>query len=118
MGESNIYLMLRDFYRELGNSSIKHLFPQDLEKASEKSAAFFVFLLGGPPLYHEKYGPPMMRQRHLPFEISERERAVWLDCFKNVLNEAEVRYQFPHEYKAEFFAFLESFSAWMVNSRE
>lgn len=53
MGEENIYLMLRDFYRELECSPIRHLFSEDLEEASRKSAAFFVFLLGGPPDYQK-----------------------------------------------------------------
>ena len=57
----------------------------------------------------------MMRKRHMPFEISDRERCVWLNCFKKVLVEAESKYKFPIEFKDEFIDFLESFSSWMVN---
>ena len=49
MGEENIFKMLSDFYQELGQSSIRPLFPPDLEEASRKSAKFFVQVLGGPP---------------------------------------------------------------------
>ena len=49
MGEENIKLMLKDFYHLLGQSSIAGMFPKDLDKASEKSALFFIGLLGGPP---------------------------------------------------------------------
>ncbi|HEY5039140.1 MAG TPA: hypothetical protein VIJ93_08735, partial [bacterium] len=42
MGEENIFKMMSDFYKELGKSSIRPLFPQDLEEASQKSAKFFV----------------------------------------------------------------------------
>ena len=38
MGEANIFRMLADFYRELGNSAIHALFPGDLVAASERSA--------------------------------------------------------------------------------
>src|SRR5579872_7038563 len=81
MGEANIFKMLSDFYQELEKSTIRSLFPPDMEEASQKSAMFFVTLLGGPALYAEKYGPPRMRARHIPFEIDEAARQVWLSCF-------------------------------------
>jgi len=116
MGEENIFRMLEDFYSELEKSSIKHLFPQDMKAAAHKSATFFVFLLGGPPLYHQKFGAPMMRKRHLAFAIDEAARQEWLGCFHKVLEKAE-KYQFPSEYLPEFYRFLDQFSAWMVNKK-
>ena len=74
MGEANIFRMLADFYAELGGSSIRGMFPNDLQASSERSAMFFVGLLGGPPLYQQRYGAPMMRARHLPFPIDEAAR--------------------------------------------
>lgn len=117
MGEDNIFSMLSDFYIELEGSSIRHLFPANMQEASKKSAAFFVFLLGGPPLYQERYGAPMMRQRHLPFAIDEEARRVWMDCFRKVLEGAEEKYRFPCEHMESFKGFLEQFSSWMVNKR-
>ena len=115
MGEKNIFLMIEDFYRELEKSGIRHLFPEDMLAASKRSAAFFVFLLGGPPLYHQQYGPPMMRKRHLPFIIDENARQTWLTCFHTVMNKAEEKYSFPENHKQEFLLFIEKFSEWMVN---
>lgn len=117
MGEANIFRMLHDFYAALEQSEVRHLFPPDMAAASEKSGAFFVFLLGGPPLYHQRFGPPMMRRRHIPFRIDEEARQVWLRCFNETLVDAETKYNFPAEHKAGFIAFLESFSGWMVNTR-
>lgn len=117
MGEENIFRMLEDFYLELEQSEIRYLFPKDMVQASKKSGAFFVFLLGGPPLYQEQYGPPMMRQRHLAFAIDEGARQVWLNCFRKVLVDCDNKYQFPSEYLEEFVQFLERFSLWMVNTR-
>jgi hemoglobin len=71
MGEENIFKMLKDFYHALESTPIRHLFPENMEEASKKSAAFFVFILGGPPLYHQRHGPPMMRKRHMAFTIDE-----------------------------------------------
>src|SRR5215475_4752007 len=85
MGEANIFKMMSDFYKELEKSELRPLFPADMEEASRKSAAFFVGIMGGPPLYIEKYGSPRMRARHLPFEIDEKARQEWLRCFEKTL---------------------------------
>ena len=115
MGEENIFKMLSDFYQELGKSSIRHLFPPDLVEASKKSAKFFVQVMGGPPLYVIDHGPPRMRARHMPFEIDEQARQVWLSCFEKILEDADRKYQFPLQHMTGFKEFLMGFSAWMVN---
>jgi len=115
MGEANIFKMMSDFYKELERSEIRHLFPSNMEEASQKSAMFFVTLLGGPPLYLQKYGSPRMRARHLPFEIDEQARQVWLTCFDRTLEGCDVKYNFPAQHLESFKTFLKSFSAWMVN---
>lgn len=117
MGEEGIFKMLADFYAELETSSIRHLFPGDMHEASKKSAAFFVFIMGGPPLYQERHGAPMMRKRHMPFRIDEEARQVWLQCFKKVLIDADSKYNFPLEHMPGFWNFLDKFSAWMVNTK-
>jgi hemoglobin len=116
MGEANIFRMLADFYAVLGQSTIRHLFPADMGAASERSAAFFVGLMGGPPLYHQRYGNPAMRARHMPFRIDEAARRVWLDCFDEVLADAPEKYAFPSEHLESFRQFLRAFSMWMVNT--
>ena len=116
MGESGIFRMLSDFYGELGHSSLRSMFPRDLEAASRRSAAFYVQLLGGPPMYSELYGAPRMRRRHFPFEIDEKARIVWRDCFYKVLEQAERKYNFPGDHLPAFRDFIEYFSRWMVNT--
>jgi hemoglobin len=116
MGEENIFKMMADFYEELETSAIRGMFPSNMQKASEKSAAFFVGLLGGPPLYHERYGNPMMRGRHMPFAIDEAARQVWIACFEKVLENATNDYNFPAEHLPGFRQFLDGFSRWMVNT--
>ena len=117
MGEENIFAMCADFYAEIEHSSIRHLFPENLPEESKKIAAFMVGLLGGPPLYHQRYGDPMMRARHMKFPIDEAARQEWLRCFKLVLANAVTKYQFPAEHLDGFIKFLDGFSAWMVNRR-
>jgi hemoglobin len=116
MGEANIFKMLEEMYDELEQSTIRHMFPEDMVEASRRSAAFFVGLLGGPPMYHMLYGAPRMRARHLPFRIDEKARGEWLACFEHVLENAVEEYNFPEEHLEGFRAFLVGFSGWMVNS--
>jgi hemoglobin len=121
MGEENIYAMLEEFYSLLATSSIREMFPADspeeMKEASRKSGDFFIFILGGPPLYHQKHGNPMMRKRHMAFLIDENARNVWLATFKKVLETAPDKYQFPRQHLPGFLTFLEEFSAWMVNTK-
>ena len=116
MGEANIFKMMADFYGELEQSAIRGMFPQNMEKASQKSATFFVGLLGGPPLYQERYGNPMMRGRHMSFAIDEAARKVWVACFEKVLENATNDYNFPADHLPGFRQFLDGFSRWMVNT--
>lgn len=116
MGEANIYKMLSDFYFELEKSSIRFMFAKDMQAASQRSAAFFVGLFGGPPQYQERYGNPMMRARHMPFPIDQAARDVWLACFLKVLEDAPARYNFPLQFLQGFKDFLAGFSLWMMNT--
>lgn len=116
MGEDGVFGLLEDVYLLLGESEIRELFPPDVVAASRRSAAFFVQLLGGRPLFSELYGPPRMRQRHLPFEIDDAARSAWLACFERALADAPARHGFPPEHLAGFVAFLRGFSTWMVNA--
>lgn len=118
MGEAAVFRMLEDFYAELARSEIRGMFPAEpeaLRAAAHKSAAFFVGLLGGPPLYQQRHGQPMLRARHLPFPIDEAARREWLACFDRVLEDAPARYGFPAEHLQGFRDFLDAFSGWMVN---
>jgi hemoglobin len=116
MGSENIVQMLEDFYLELEKSEIRDMFPPDMQSASRKSAAFFIGLCGGPPLYHQLYGHPRLRRRHMPFAIDNNAKDVWLDCFKKILKDAPEKYSFPKEHLAGFINFIEGFAPWMVNS--
>lgn len=116
MGQENIFRMCADFYAQIEHSSVRHLFPENLPEASTKIAAFLVGLLGGPPLYQQLFGDPMMRARHMKFPITEADRQEWLRCFKVVLADAG-KYAFPVEHLPGFINFLEGFSAWMVNRK-
>jgi hemoglobin len=69
---------------------IRKLHPQDLSTSRKKLYLFLSGWLGGPPLYVEKYGHPMLRARHLPFPIGIDERDAWLACMLQAMEDKGV----------------------------
>ncbi|MFC5469960.1 globin [Cohnella suwonensis] len=65
------------------------LFPEDITPVMEKQYLFLTQFMGGPPLYSNEYGHPMMRARHLPFEITPERANAWLDCMALALSETD-----------------------------
>lgn len=115
MGETHIRTMIREFYGKLHTSPIKAMFAgRGLEESVARNSAYFIWLLGGPPLFQEQYGPPRLRARHLPFIITESSRQIWLDTFLDVLDHPQ-GFTFPREHLDNFKQFLRTFSKWMVN---
>ena len=61
-----------------------------LESAREKLYLFLSGWLGGPPLYTDRFGHPMLRARHLPFAIGSVERDQWIACMVQAMEETHV----------------------------
>ncbi len=59
--------------------------PQDMDEVKARLTAFLCGWLGGPVVYPQNYGPPMMRRRHMPFPIGPKERDIWLSCARQAL---------------------------------
>lgn len=68
-------------------ANIRPLHARSLKVSRDKLYKFLTGWLGGPQLYVEEYGHPMLRARHLPFAIAERERDEWLWCMRRALDE-------------------------------
>jgi hemoglobin len=71
-------------------AGIRAMHPPDLATSREKLYLFLTGWLGGPPVYVERYGHPMLRARHLPFPIASSERDQWLRCMDQALDEQEM----------------------------
>lgn len=63
---------------------------RDIAHSAEKLTMFLSGIMGGPPLYHEKFGHPRLRMRHFPFTISEREADQWLYCMLKAMDEVGI----------------------------
>lgn len=66
---------------------VRALHATSLKSSREKLRLFMTGWLGGPQLYVEKHGHPMLRQRHFPFAIGTVERDEWLWCMDRALAE-------------------------------
>jgi hemoglobin len=90
-GMDKVRALVERFYQlmdELPEAyGIRKLHAQDLQGATEKLYKFLTGWMGGPQLYVEQYGHPMLRARHLPFPISSAERDQWLLCMNQALSE-------------------------------
>ncbi|HTN95296.1 MAG TPA: group II truncated hemoglobin [Gallionella sp.] len=81
---------------------VRKLHAQDLQGATEKLYKFLTGWMGGPPLYVDQYGHPMLRARHLPFPISSTERDQWLLCMNQALSEVVEDVALRQELSAAF----------------
>lgn len=68
-------------------AEVRALHARSLKMSREKLFLFLSGWLGGPQLYVERYGHPMLRARHMPFPIAERERDQWLWCMERAIAE-------------------------------
>ncbi|MRG29314.1 globin [Laceyella tengchongensis] len=91
-GAKTVRAIVEAFYpRVQAHPLLKPIFPEDITPVMEKQRLFLTQFLGGPPLYSEKYGHPMLRARHLPFPITPARAEAWLACMSEALDEAGVQ---------------------------
>jgi hemoglobin len=82
-----------------------------LESAREKLYLFLSGWLGGPSLYTDRFGHPMLRARHLPFSIGNEERDQWMACMMQAMEETEV----PQALRAALEEAFQKTADWMRN---
>ncbi|MDQ1004733.1 hemoglobin [Neobacillus niacini] len=87
-GQETIDKLLAAFYpRVYTDPELRPLFEGDMEEIMRKQRMFLPQFLGGPALYRQEFGPPAMRERHLPFEVTPRRAQCWLRCMKEAFQE-------------------------------
>ena len=90
-GETAIRTLVEKFYYFMDTlpeaKGIRDMHQADLTSAESKLIKYMTGWLGGPNLYIEEYGHPMLRARHLPFAIGESERDQWMFCMNKAIEE-------------------------------
>lgn len=71
-------------------AALRKAHPGPLDNARRRLFMFLSGWLGGPPLYTDEFGHPMLRARHLPFSIGEIERDQWMACMTRAMEEVGV----------------------------
>ncbi len=66
-------------------ANLRRVHGPSLASAREKLTLYLTGWTGGPPVYVQRYGHPMLRARHLPFSIGVTERDEWLWCMERAL---------------------------------
>jgi hemoglobin len=90
-GADKVRALVHRFYQimdELPESyGIRKMHAADLQSSEDKLFKFLSGWMGGPQLFIQEYGHPVLRRRHMPFAISESERDQWLLCMNQALQE-------------------------------
>jgi hemoglobin len=93
-GESKLRELVDRFYNLMDSepafAGIRKLHPADLANSRDKRFMFLSGWMGGPGLYAERFGHPMLRARHLPFAIGAAERDAWMACMIRAMEETGV----------------------------
>ena len=83
-GIENIRNLVENFYDIMDSDpkvvTLRAMHQADLTETREKLFMFLSGWTGGPQLYIERYGHPMLRRRHMPFAIDESARDQWMYC--------------------------------------
>ena len=90
-GEQGILKLVDRFYFFMDSlpeaQGIRSIHQPSLDSAKSKLFKYLSGWLGGPDLFVDEFGHPMLRARHLPFSIGESERDQWMLCMNNALDE-------------------------------
>ena len=93
-GEPALRKIVRRFYEVMHTTddvkSLRDIHPENLQGSEDKLFMFLSGWLGGPNLFIEKHGNPMLRARHLPFKITKNERDQWMRCMVQAFDDCEV----------------------------
>ncbi|MFD1017872.1 globin domain-containing protein [Thalassobacillus hwangdonensis] len=90
-GRDTVEVLVDAFYQHVGkHPALIPIFPSDLTETARKQKQFLTQFFGGPALYTEEHGHPMLRARHLPFEITPTRKDAWLSCMEKALDEAAI----------------------------
>ncbi|PBB06132.1 globin domain-containing protein [Salimicrobium humidisoli] len=96
IGDEKLQILVDAFYKRVAShSELTPIFPADLTETKRKQKQFLTQFFGGPPLYIQEHGHPMLRARHMPFPITPTRRDAWLSCMREAV--FEVGIEQPYE---------------------
>ena len=116
IGAEKINQLVQAFYPKVyDDPDLSPLFEGDMDEIMRKQRLFLTQFLGGPTLYSNEFGPPAMRQRHLPFEITPKRAQCWLRCMGEAFEEVGLDKTPEGQF---FYSRLQQVAAIMINTPE
>lgn len=106
-GEKGVRSLVDRFYDLMDEDpdyfGIRKMHPQDLSESRNKLFWFLSEWTGGPALFKERFGPPILRRRHMPFSIGVGERDQWMGCISRAMQDVGLEEALRTELTAAFF---------------
>jgi len=115
-GEAIVHKLANRFYDVMESdphaADLLAIHPKPLDGIRERFFEFLSGWLGGPDLFVQKYGHPRLRARHLPFQVTARQRDLWMLCMNQALEEVVENNQLRRELQKSFY----QLATHMINS--
>jgi len=90
-GADRVRALVQRFYQTMDELpeafGIRKMHAENLKNSEDKLFKYLSGWMGGPQLYIQEYGHPMLRRRHLSFAIGISERDQWLLCMNVALED-------------------------------
>lgn len=106
-GEKAVRHLVDRFYQLMDEKShvrqLRTMHPEDLATSRDKLFKFLSGWLGGPDLFVQEFGHPMLRARHMPFSIDQSARDQWLHCMFEAINEMDMSDSLKQQLEVSFF---------------
>lgn len=115
IGAEKLSQLIDIFYSKVAvHPDLYPIFPDDLTETARKQVQFQTQFLGGPNLFSEEHGHPMMKARHMPFPITPTRAKAWLACMQEAMNDV----QLDEKLRDIYFRRLEMTAMHMVNKED
>src|SRR5512139_19028 len=89
-GDDGVRALCAAFYDVMDElpeaADVRRMHGRDLSDIKQKLYEYMSGWLGGPALYHQRYGTVCMSTPHQPYAIGPRERDQWVMCMEKALD--------------------------------
>ena len=97
-GADTLARLVDNFYDLVAkHPDLAPLFPEDFIEVKERQYQFLTQFLGGPTLYTDQHGHPMLRARHMRFPIGVVQAEAWLACMKEAMDQTGLHQELRHQ---------------------
>lgn len=107
-----IELVDRFYARVASDPPLRAVYPDDLEPGKRNLALFLSQYWGGPTTYSDERGHPMLRRRHMPFDVTPDGAARWATHMIAAIESMD----FPEPAEQAMVDYVRRFAPSMVNT--